>query len=156
MHIKAGPLAALIPLALAAVLAAGCSSAHSGSASAAKSSAEAAASSIAANPTVSADTQAAEALLLANFQKEIKAAPAHPFKAAQAAVHDTFPTGDTARIGDYAVAQFKVSMVHDKAARKTWAQAVVTYALASGGAAAAPGSAIIPGASAPAPSASAS
>ena len=141
---------------LGTLLLGGCSSHSAGSAGAAASSAEARASSIAANPTVSADTQAAEALLLANYQKEIKATPAHPFKAAQAAIHDTFPAGDTARIEQYAVAQFKVTMVHDKAARKAWAQQVVVFALGSGGSTASPGSANIPGASAPAPSTSGS
>jgi hypothetical protein len=154
MHIKRGLLAGLVPLALAALLATACGSSHSSQAGAAASSAQAKASSIAANPTVSADTQAAEALLLANFQKEIKATPAHPVKAAKAAIHDTFPTGDTAKIEQFAVGKFTVTMVHDKTARKAWAQQVVAFALASGGSTLPPGSANVPGF--PPPSASAS
>jgi hypothetical protein len=144
-------------LAIAAgLLAAGCGASHSGSAGAAASSARAAASSARANPTVSADVQAAETLLLANFQKEIKATPAHPVKAARAAVHDTFPAGDTAKIENYAVQTFTVTAVHSTQDRHQWAAGVASYALAEGGSTASPGSANIPGASAPAPSASAS
>jgi ABC-type phosphate/phosphonate transport system substrate-binding protein len=136
--------AGIAALAIAALLGVGACS-GSGSAGAAASSAKAHASAIAANPTVSADTQAAEALLLANYQKEIKATPAHPFKAAQAAIHDTFPSGDTAKIEQFAIGKFTIAMVHDKAARKAWAAQVAAYALAQGGSTASPGTAQIPG-----------
>ena len=43
-------------------------------------------------------------------------------------------------------------MIHDKTARKAWAQQVVAFALANGGSTLAPGSANVPGF--PAPSAS--
>lgn len=99
------------------------------------------ASAIASDPQVTA----AENLLLANYQKEIKATPAHPIAAAQRALHDTFPTGDTAKIEQFAVSKFTVTMVHSHAARAAWAHEVATYALAQGGSTAAPGTAIVPG-----------
>jgi hypothetical protein len=152
---RARPAAgALAAIAAALLLATGCGSAHDSQAGAAASSAKAAEHSALANPAVSADMQATETLLLANFQKQIKATPAHPFTAARAAIKDTFPAGDTTAIEDYAVSKASVSMVHSKAARQAWAQQVVTYALGQGASTASPGSASIPGASAPAPTVS--
>lgn len=124
------PVLALLPLAA-------CSSSHSSDVQAGK----AHASAIAQDPQVTA----AENLLLANYQKELKATPAHPVKAAQRALHDTFPSGDTAKIENFAVSKLSVSMVHSHAARVTWAHEVAVYALAQGGSTAAPGSANIPG-----------
>lgn len=143
--------AAIVAAALALALAlAACGSTGSktsgdatSSAQAAASSARAAASSAMANPTVSADLTRLENELLANFQKEIKATPEHPVKAVQAAVHDTFPAGDTTKIEQYAVQTFTVTMVHSTTARHQWAAGVASYALAQGGAS--PGSASIPG-----------
>jgi prophage DNA circulation protein len=99
------------------------------------------ASAIASDPQVTA----AENLLLANYQKEIKATPAHPVAAAKRALHDTFPAGDTAKIEQFAVSNLTVTMTHSHAARADWAHKVATFALAQGGSTASPGSAIIPG-----------
>lgn len=130
---SARPAAALAAAVLTVTLAA-CGSSHSsGQPSADASSARAAASSALANPTVSADLTRLENELLTNFQTEIKKTPAHPFRAAQAAVHDTFPAGDTAKIEQYAVQTFTVAMVHSPHARHDWAAGVASYALAQGG-----------------------
>jgi prophage DNA circulation protein len=120
-----------------ALLAGACSSSHSSDVQAGK----AHASAIASDPQVTA----AENLLLANYQKEIKATPAHPVAAAKRALHDTFPAGDTAKIEQYAVSNLTVTMTHSHVARADWAHKVATFALAQGGSTASPGSAIIPG-----------
>jgi hypothetical protein len=124
-----------------ALVAGACSSSKSSDVQAGKARASAAASAAATDPQVTA----AENLLLANYQKEIKATPAHPVKAAQRALHDTFPAGDTAKIESYAVSQLTVTMAHSHAARVAWAHNVATYALAQGGSTASPGTANIPG-----------
>lgn len=157
MSIFARPAAAAVAAALALTLLAACGSSHSGgqTAAAAASSARARESSAMANPTVQRDMTKLENELLASFQKEIKATPAHPFKAAQAAVHDTFPAGDTAKVEQYAVSTFTVSMVHSKTARQDWAAGVASYALAQGvGGTAPPGSASVPGTTPTAPATS--
>lgn len=151
----ARPAAAVAAVLMALTLLAACGSSSSGGQTAhdAASSARARESSAMANPTVSADLTKLENELLAAFQKEIKAAPAHPFKAAQAAVHEVFPAGDTAKIEQYAVSTFTVTMVHSKDARRGWAAGVASYALAQG-ATASPGSASIPGTTPTAPATS--
>jgi prophage DNA circulation protein len=135
---KARKAALILTPFLAFGVLAGCSStSHSSDVQAGK----AHASAIASDPQVTA----AENLLLANYQKEIKATPRHPVEAAKRALKDTFPTGDTAKVEQYAVSQLTVTMTHSHAARVTWAHNVTTYALAQGGSTASPGSAVIPG-----------
>lgn len=124
--------AATVVLGLALGLSAAACTSHGTSAPGAA----AAASSAFANPVVSADVAGAEAIFTANFQKDFSAA--HPVTSVKKAVTDTFPSGNTAAIEQYAVSSFKVSMVHDKTARQAWLQDVAAYALHQGGASAAP------------------
>jgi hypothetical protein len=131
-----GVAAAILAIVLSLVAGA-CSSSKSSDVQAGK----AHASAIASDPQVTA----AENLLLANYQKEIKATPAHPIEAAKRALKDTFPTGDSAKVEQYAVSQLTVTMTTSHAARVIWVHKAVTYALAQGGSTASPGSAVIPG-----------
>ncbi len=124
------PLAAAV-IAVAAVT--GCSSNGSTAPPAAGSSARAAASSAMANPMVSADAARLENELLASLKGLYD--PAHPVKSVQAAVHATFPQGDTRKIEAYAVRTFTPAVLASGgpgSARSKWAQGVVQYALAQG------------------------
>jgi hypothetical protein len=123
----------LAPLAVglfAAVIVAGCgrdiaSAAHGGD--------RAAASSAMANPTISAYTTALENELLANLKAHFS--PAHPVKSVEAAVHATFPKGDTARIEAYAVQKFTPAVLTTSgpgSARQAWAAEVAAYAIGHG------------------------
>lgn len=128
----AGVLALILALALSA-----CGSSSSSKAAADKASAKAAASSAMAQPQVSSDLNTTEQLLLTNFQAAYKAEPAHPFKAAGAALRKTFPQGDTAKIAQYGVSTFTLGVVHTSgpgSARDKWLQGVFTYATTQGGA----------------------
>lgn len=141
----AGLLAAAA--AAAALLMAGCSSSGSSGTDAAKSAGQ----SALANPAVSADIAAAEALLTANFKKDFSAA--HPYASIKQAIMDTFPQGNLPKIENYAVRTFSLKVIHPgltkpNADRSAWIQNIVKTALASGAvASASPGTAKVPGVS---------
>lgn len=109
--------------------------------------------SVLAQPTVSADITALENTLLANFAKELKAAPAHPLMAVHAAVRDTFPAGDTAAIEHHAENTFSPGVITSHPVRVAWAGDIITFALTQGGYTppASPGAGTVPGAT-PSPS----
>jgi hypothetical protein len=115
------------------LLIAGCNGSTGSTAAPAASSAHAAVSSAMANPAVSADAAQLENELLANLKGHYD--PAHPVKSVEAAVQATFPQGDTHKIEAYAVKTFTPGVLTSGgpgSARSTWAQGVVTFALAQG------------------------
>jgi hypothetical protein len=123
------PAAVAVAAVLVSLTACGTKTASSPNAAAASSRA----ASALANPTVSSDLAATEQQLLANLQANWT--PAHPVKSVQAAVHATFPQGDTAKIEAYAVRTFTLAVLHTSgpgSARDTWLQGVVTYAQSQG------------------------
>lgn len=122
------------------------------------------ASALASNTAVQQDTSQVETALTTNLQKEVAAHPAHPVSDVKAAIKDTFPAGDTAKIEAYAVKEFTPAVITTKgpgSARDLWAQKVAAYA-SSSGASASPdpigtsSTADIPGFTSPSPKASVS
>lgn len=118
-----------LPLAAAALAVAACGPNSS------TTSVKAAASSVIANPTVSADLNVEETLLLNNLQHNFDAM--HPVTSVQTAVRLTFPKGNTAKIESYAVKTFTLPVLHTKGAgsvRDNWLMGVVAYAQSAQGA----------------------
>jgi hypothetical protein len=96
-------------------------------------------SSAMANPAASADAASLEGKLLAAYQAEINAHPAHPVTDIRTAVRDVFPGGNSAEIEQYAASHFTPAVVKPGTARQQYLQGIVAYALSLGTVPASPG-----------------
>ncbi len=127
-----------------------CGGGHPGKIAAGHSSVAAAAGSAMADPTISNDLNQGENELLSNLQTNWNSA--HPVSSVEAAIHATFPHGDTGKIVTYAIRHFTPAVMTTSgpgSARDNFLQGVYDYALTQG-ATPATGTATAP-ASTPAP-----
>jgi hypothetical protein len=130
---KRTALPAALAAAAIALTAAACGHTPAGGAGAAASASQHVSSALANHPTVSSDLTAAEQQLLANLQANFD--PKHPKKSVETAVQKTYPKGSTAKIANYAVRTFTLTVLTTKgpgSARDSWLQGVDTYARAQG------------------------
>lgn len=141
---RARRAAGLTGLALAALLAAGCSTSHSATPQAIAS----ARSALATSSAYLADKARLESELTTNFQKTFD--PKHPVKSTEAALQLTFPNGDTAAIVKFGVKTLTPAVYHKGQARTVWEQGLVTFALNNGAQTGVSGQPSIPGVTTPA------
>lgn len=120
------PLGCAAAVAAVLLLLAACTGGHPGKIAAA-------ASSATADPTISNDLNQGENELLSNLQTNWNSA--HPVRSVEAAIHATFPHGDTGKIVTYGIKHFTPAVMTTSgpgSARDTFLQDVYNYALTQG------------------------